>query len=115
HAVQSSYRAQGARREESGRLLHARGAFRRRGGADSDVGVGRDRGLRHDPADGGGGSLLLNPYLVLAPTLARDDDARLERGVGEVTLHRVAAEAGTGRAAGRPGDGSIPRKELYFK
>ena len=53
---------------EGARVLHAPGAFRRRGAAHRGVGARRDRGHRHDPAFGGGARLQAHPRRCRAPS-----------------------------------------------
>ena len=101
HAVQGRHRAEGARREEGRRVLHAPRAVRRRGPAHRDVRARRDRRHRHDPADRRGARRCPRIRAALLRAAARrDDDARVERGVGELAVHGVAADAATPRPAG---------------
>ena len=60
----------------------------------ADLRAGRDRRHRHDPADRGSAGLSAHPPAVVRAAPRRDDDARVERGVGELAVHGVAAQPG---------------------
>ena len=72
------------------RLLHARGAFGRRGRAHREVGPRRAGGHRHHPAARGRARLPRRSASYGRGAARRDHPAHLHRGIGELAVHGMS-------------------------